>query len=384
MEKRKVEKLKLGIAIPTYNRLEKLKVLLNSIDKQIFSKNLDLSLFISNIASTDGTSEFLEEEVNKRYNLKVYNRPEDQTIKPNIFYLNKIISSDIEWVWFMGDDDKLSEKNSLQKVYECLKENNINDLEFFCACEKRRSRNTSKVFIDKVFNLCNKFGYHEMLGWISSIILKKQTFQKVFDDISQSITTQYQNFDDAITSAYPHSASILKYTHDKNGLFYDFGLVETQDKLQTIETQKRWVEENMLWRYFHVIDDIENLINQKILEPNSLNLSFFRYHTIFLWDHLIFLTFKRLPQYIHSRSDINDINNHIQILSNNLCRLLKAENFLKNVNDRKDLTLKVTMCINYLQVYVSNNFSEEIRTNLFDSLTNVIAIPNFPSQICLE
>ena len=384
MEKRKVQKLKLGIAIPTYNRLEKLKVLLNSIDKQIFSKNLDLSLFISNIASTDGTSEFLEEEVQKRYNLKVYNRPEDQTIKPNIFYLNKIISSDIEWVWFMGDDDKLSEKNSLQKVYECLKENNINDLEFFCACEKRRSRNTSKVFIDKVFNLCNKFGYHEMLGWISSIILKKQTFQKVFDDISQSITTQYQNFDDAITSAYPHSASILKYTHDKNGLFYDFGLVETQDKLQTIETQKRWVEENMLWRYFHVIDDIENLINQKILEPNSLNLSFFRYHTIFLWDHLIFLTFKRLPQYIHSRSDINDINNHIQILSNNLCRLLKAENFLKNVNDRKDLTLKVTMCINYLQVYVSNNFSEEIRTNLFDSLTNVIAIPNFPSQICLE
>ena len=384
MENRKVKKIKFGIAIPTYNRLEKLKVLLNSIDKQIFSKDLDLSLFISNIASTDGTSEFLEEEVQKRHNLKVYNRPEDQTIKPNIFYLNKIISSDIEWVWFMGDDDKLSEKNSLQKVYECLKENNINDLEFFCACEKRRSRNTSKVFIDKVFNLCNKFGYHEMLGWISSIILKKQTFQKVFDDISQSITTQYQNFDDAITSAYPHSASILKYTHDKNGLFYDFGLVETQDKLQTIETQKRWVEENMLWRYFHVIDDIENLINQKILEPNSLNLSFFRYHSYFLWDHLIFLTFKRLPQYIRSRSDINDINNHIQILSNNLCRLLKAENFLKNVNDRKDLTLKVTMCINYLQVYVSNNFSEEIRTNLFDSLTNVIAIPNFPSQICLE
>ena len=78
----------------------------------------------------------------------------------------------------------------------------------------------------------------------------------------------------AITSAYPHSASILKYTHDKKGLFYDFGLVETQDKLQTIETQKRWVEENMIWRYFHVIDDIENLINQKILKPNSLNLSF--------------------------------------------------------------------------------------------------------------
>ena len=55
-----MNKIKLAIAIPTYNRLEKLKILLNSIDNQIFCKDLELSLFISNIASTDGTSEFLE------------------------------------------------------------------------------------------------------------------------------------------------------------------------------------------------------------------------------------------------------------------------------------------------------------------------------------
>ena len=90
-----------------------------------------------------------------------------------------------------------------------------------------------------------------------------------------------------------------------------------------------------------------------------------------------FLTFKRLPQYIHSRSDINDINNHIQILSEIIYVDYESRKFSQNVNERKDLILKVTMCINYLQVYVSNNFSEEIRTNLFDSLTNVIAIQTF-------
>ena len=111
-------KIKLAIAVPTYNRLDKLKVLLSSIDNQLLCRNLELSLFISNIASTDGTSEFLEKEIEKRSNLIIYNKPQDQTLKPNIFYLNKIISSDIEWVWFMGDDDKLSEKDSLQKVYK--------------------------------------------------------------------------------------------------------------------------------------------------------------------------------------------------------------------------------------------------------------------------
>ena len=64
-----MNKIKLAIAIPTYNRLEKLKILLNSIDNQIFCKDLELSLFISNIASTDGTSEFLEKE-NQRKKFK--------------------------------------------------------------------------------------------------------------------------------------------------------------------------------------------------------------------------------------------------------------------------------------------------------------------------
>ncbi len=379
-----MNKIKLAIAIPTYNRLERLKVLLNSIDNQIFCKDLELSLFISNIASTDGTSEFLEKETQKRSNLKIYNKPENQFIKPNIFYLNKIISPDIEWVWFMGDDDKLSEDNSLQKIFECLKKNYTNDLEFICICEKKRSKNTSKVYIDKVFNLCNRFGYHEMLGWISSIILKGQTFKKVFDDFAQSVKTQYNNVEDSITSAYPHSASILKHSHDKKGLFYDIGLVETQDESQTEETQKRWLEENMIWRYFHVIDDIENLINLKILKPQSLSLSFFRYQTYYLWDHLIFTTFKSLPHYVHTSTDADEINSHINILTNNLCRLLKTENFLKDIKDRKDLILKVTMCINYLQIYVSNNFSEKIRVDLFDSLTNIIQIPNFPFQINLD
>ena len=379
-----MNKIKLAIAIPTYNRLENLKVLLNSIDNQIFCKDLELSLFISNIASTDGTSEFLEKESQKRSNLKIYNKPENQFIRPNIFYLNKIISPDIQWVWFMGDDDKLSEENSLQKIFECLKENYINDLDFVCVCEKKRSKNTSKIYIDKVFNLCNRFGYHEMLGWISSIILKGQTFKKVFDDFAQSVKTQYNNIEDSITSAYPHSASILKYSHDKKGLFYDIGLVEAQDESQTEETQKRWLEENMIWRYFHVIDDIENLINLKILKPQSLSLSFFRYQTYYLWDHLIFLTFKSLPHYVNTRTDADEINSHINILTNNLCRLLKTENFLKDVKDRKDLILKVTMCINYLQIYVSNNFSDKIRIDLFDSLTNIIQIPNFPFQINLD
>ncbi len=379
-----MEKIKLAIAIPTFNRLQNLQVLLETIDSQEYSENLELSLFISNIASTDGTSEFLRIESEKRNNLKIYNQVQDQTIKSNKYYLNKIISTNVDWVWFMGDDDKLSTKNSIQKVYECLKNNYDSNLEFIHVCETNRSKNTLKIFKDNVFKLCNKFGYHEMLGWISSIILKRETFNKVFDDFTKLNKFHYNDLNDSIVSAYPHSASILKFTHNKLGIFMDNGLVEPQNSVQTQDTIHRWADENMLWRYFHVIDDIENLINNKILPENSLNLSFFRYHTFYLWDHLIYLTFKRLPSAIKSSNNLEKINNQIQLLSTNLNRLLKAQNFLKDTKDKKNLILILSMSINYLKLYVSNNFSEEIRLNLFETLTSLIAIPIFPKQIHIE
>ena len=100
-----------------------------------------MSLFISNIASTDGTSEFLEKENQRRKNLRIYNKPEDQSAKPNVFYLNKIISPDIEWVGFMGDDDiSYQKKESLQKIYKCLKENKNENLEFVFVFVKQKDQ----------------------------------------------------------------------------------------------------------------------------------------------------------------------------------------------------------------------------------------------------
>ena len=54
------DKLKIAIAIPTYNRLEKLKVALQSIDKQEVDEGLEIYCVVSSIASTDGTTEYFD------------------------------------------------------------------------------------------------------------------------------------------------------------------------------------------------------------------------------------------------------------------------------------------------------------------------------------
>ena len=56
-----MEKLKFIIAIPTFNRLFKLKAAINSILEQKFD-GLELKILISNTFSTDGTYQYLEKD----------------------------------------------------------------------------------------------------------------------------------------------------------------------------------------------------------------------------------------------------------------------------------------------------------------------------------
>lgn len=61
----------LTIAIPTYNRLEKLKISLNKILD--YTKGHDeIEIFVSDNASTDGTKEYVKDVQKENSNLKYY------------------------------------------------------------------------------------------------------------------------------------------------------------------------------------------------------------------------------------------------------------------------------------------------------------------------
>ena len=103
----------LTIAIPTYNRCEYLKKNIESFDKVRRPNGIKLSLSISNSASEDSTETYLEKISKERQDIFLFNKRMEWN-GGNYGYLSNIIPDDADWVWFMGDDDKLSEKNSLQ------------------------------------------------------------------------------------------------------------------------------------------------------------------------------------------------------------------------------------------------------------------------------
>jgi glycosyltransferase involved in cell wall biosynthesis len=99
--------MKVSIAIPTYNRKNKLKRLLNSISESTFK---DYEIIVTDDASTDGTESMIKEE----YPYVKYIKHE----KPTLVAKSRndaIEASEGDYIFFI-DDDNVIERNTIEEL----------------------------------------------------------------------------------------------------------------------------------------------------------------------------------------------------------------------------------------------------------------------------
>ena len=139
-------------------------------------------MLLSNSFSNDGTYQYLE-KLRKDSRFIIFNKEEtfpkhylSQFI--NFRNLAKLLPNDADWVWWLGDDDKMVSKSSLSLVVNKIKEFDCNDLHFVHACHPDRASKNCKVFKDNILNLCDTFGYHELLGMDVFYNFKKSALKK--------------------------------------------------------------------------------------------------------------------------------------------------------------------------------------------------------------
>ena len=111
----------LSICIPTYNRADYLKRLLDKIIPQILESEEEIEICISNNGSTDNTCEIVIDFKEKHPNLIKYNENEkDLGFDRNV--LKVVNMAEGEFVWTFSDDD-LIVKNGLKEVIRFIIEN---------------------------------------------------------------------------------------------------------------------------------------------------------------------------------------------------------------------------------------------------------------------
>lgn len=278
--------MKFAIVIPTYNRVEALQRAVAHIEQQDFDESIELYCVISNTASTDGTHDYLSSLKSASGRIRyVIHSSLEKSIFLNWHKCAEIVPADIDWVWFHGDDDYLCHPQAVQFICQLIRDETDPSLTLVHACQKRRSRNTNNIIEGPLLDLCNKLGYHEMLGWMSSLVVRTDRFVAAI----QRATRPYGKLKHAAQaielrlSAYPHSAALLELCHADKALFVDAPLVDPQDDEQTQESIQRWQVERMGERYFFVIDDWLALQKKGAL-GHGVSRTFMRYLTYNLWD----------------------------------------------------------------------------------------------------
>lgn len=106
-----------SIAIPTYNRADKLKIALKQLLAQDF-KNFEI--VISDNCSTDDTRKVVNSF--KSSKIRYFRNDINIDVLPNV--RKAIQLSEGEYIFLHGDDDFLLKKNALSKVYRIIKKTN--------------------------------------------------------------------------------------------------------------------------------------------------------------------------------------------------------------------------------------------------------------------
>ena len=107
----------LTIAIPTYNRVERLKETLQRVIDEVEGK--DVEIIVSDNASTDYTNEFMNLMINRYSYVKYFRRRENGGFDAN--FLNCFDKAEGKYVMLLGDDDVLL-PGAIESILKCLEQ----------------------------------------------------------------------------------------------------------------------------------------------------------------------------------------------------------------------------------------------------------------------
>lgn len=202
--------MKIGVVIVTYNRLDKLKIALESYEKQTYKPKY---ILVVNNNSTDNTKEYLQEWKQKTQEIdkKVLNL-EKNTGGSGGFYegLKNSLKENADWIW-VADDDAYPDEDAFEIAKEYIENHKEDNLSAICGavyksdgktidCSHRRTIYTkpfnriaqpySKVrdYIQKEFEI-NAFSYVGTMinkEKLKQTELTKKDYFIYFDDTEHS------------------------------------------------------------------------------------------------------------------------------------------------------------------------------------------------------
>ncbi|MGL4508683.1 glycosyltransferase family 2 protein [Cetobacterium sp.] len=246
----------LSICIPTYNRIDELKKLLDSIEYEINCNKLEskVEICISDNGSTQRIEDMIKEKA-LNLNIKFNKNLENKGFDFNLEKTTQLATG--KYIWFCGDDDEIL-PNSLNKILSIIKNEeaqiyildgqvkyNNGIIRKFNALNAKDKKNYNtlkeKEFFEYIDDINNNLSF--FCAFITSIIVERELY------IKQKIPNSLKN------SAYDHMYKLLKAI--KNGCkimylsdeYYSVGITENDWNKE--KGKHFWLDINSLYKFIN-------------------------------------------------------------------------------------------------------------------------------------
>ena len=269
----------LTFVIPTRKRHRELAACVRSIAEQV--GDTDTRIIILYNSDEEHTVRTVE-RLKTKYAFISSQAFEGEPDYAEKFHAMFLAAPDSEWVWTFGDDEILR-PTALKFIYPRLKSASP-DLSFIHIAEKLRSTNTGDIFTGRFVDLCCKFGWLDMCGFISGNIVRGAK-------LAACVTP---NWDAYAKSAYVQACALLEGLCKDTAQLVDSPLYDSQaavDEHVRPTIQKQWAQANTVVRYLYLSEALQIMYDMGLLKK-KLPAKFFRYHNYHLWDrHICCATF---------------------------------------------------------------------------------------------
>lgn len=325
----------LTIAIPTYNRLEKLKVSLKKVLDYTEGHD-EIEIFVSDNASTDGTKEYVANIQKENRNLNYYRNETNLGFDGN--FLNCFRKARGKYLWILSDDDWLME-NAVKTVLHVIEQEPIMVFCNLCLAEARQDigvlEKGDTLFLEDKNDFLKAIGVY--ITFISSLIYNMSFVRKIGNMEEYKGSNILQSY--VAINIMQHDGTyvlikelcIYKNSSGINCDFYHTFFYEMKNLIWNTAL-KSGFDTGMLNRiFYHTLKWPLMDLYFSLKQADKIDKSWER---DYLWDAL---------------SDYPDLLQMYQLLANNP-RMYFVENFLKV--QRMKMAEVIEFCRRYDHVYL--------------------------------
>ena len=167
----------LTIAIPTYNRVEKLHGALDRLLEMVADKNVEI--IVSDNASTDGTDVFMNKYQNEHKDVLYYRNDTNQGYAGN--FINCFKHASGKYVWLLSDDDILTDI-AIEAVFDCIEKQPV----IIKLNSKLKDKKNDGVRKAPIYEYTDREKYYKRIGimstFISCIVFNNSIIQTIQKD----------------------------------------------------------------------------------------------------------------------------------------------------------------------------------------------------------